>query len=429
MADRSFLRRVRRALLAAAVALLCSGFAVVAPAAPAATVGMSDGRPALFDSRELQALDFQQVRLVLPWDAARRAGTWDAWLGRATEQGWPVLVAPTATDRAPTATDYEAALRELLQRWPAIDAVEAWNEPNHRSRPTASRPALAAAFFDAAHRACVGRCTAVAGNLLDAPGMADYLARYRAALTTTPAVWGLHNYWDATYFSRQGVDQLLAITDGPIWLTETGGLVSFQPDGPGTGLLPDERRAADSLRWLFTLAAAEPRIARMYLYGMWQQPWNPFDSALLRVDNSERESMQVVRQQIGPRRQPPGWSREPASTAPSSGPATPTPNSTTAPLGVRPALRLVGKRITVSARTGRARIALRCLGAPCSGRLALRAGRWRSSRAVEVAADRSRALTIRLGARAVRSAARTPRTARATVCIADDCSTLPLVVR
>ena len=81
-----------RRLTALLLSLLAAA-GMSAGAAQAASVGMSDGRTALFDSEHLRDLNFQQVRLVLPWDAARRDGDWNTWLTRASSQGWPVLVA------------------------------------------------------------------------------------------------------------------------------------------------------------------------------------------------------------------------------------------------------------------------------------------------------------------------------------------------
>ncbi len=446
---RRLLRAMPRARrLAPTVALIVATLvAAVAPApASAATVGISDGRPALFDSPILREVNFQHVRLVVPWDAARTAGTWTTWLERASSQGWSIMLAPTVHGAAPSTTDYEAALRQLLDRYPGIDAVEGWNEPNHAIQPTAGKPALAAAYYEAARRACASRCTAVAGNLLDAPSMGSYLSAYRAALTTTPAVWGVHNYYDTTYFQRSGIDQMLAITDGPIWLTETGGLVAFQPNGPGTGLLPDERRAADGLRWLFTVAAREPRIGRIYLYGMWQEPWNAFDSALLRVDNTEREGMAVVRQAVGPRPAAPAGTTTngaPGTGSPTTATTTASPGSAPAASGLaristrdpaaRPVLRLVGKRITVNRATRRAEITIRCILADCTGRLTVRAGNWRYARDVRLAAGAERTITVRLTRPALRAVPRTATrtasgTATAELC-AEACSRIPVTRR
>ncbi|MDO9352281.1 MAG: glycosyl hydrolase [Solirubrobacteraceae bacterium] len=300
-------RRRRSALLTLLACLAGVLLTAATPATAATQYGMSDGRPALFDSEKLHEVDFRNVRLVLPWNAAYEHGSWERWIERAQLQGFPVLIAPsidkarnceTGTCSGPSVAQYTAAIGALLARYPGIDAIEAWNEPNHAVQPTSRSAAAAAAFHDAAKGLCEGgRCTVVAGNLLDGPSMAAYLARYRAALKTRPDVWGVHNYFDATYFDSDGVDRTLATGNTPVWLTETGGLVTFR--SPTSTLPYDERRAADSVRWIFGLVRRSPRIERVYFYGMWQQPTNPFDSALLRVDNAERPSMSMVRDGIG----------------------------------------------------------------------------------------------------------------------------------
>lgn len=401
---------------------------VAAPPASAAEWGMSDGRPILFESKDLHGLNFKHVRLVLPWNAVRDtdpAAPWRVWLERARLQGFETLVAPTidtARDcesgscTGPTPAAYGAALRDLLAEAPGVTAVEAWNEPNHGLQPTRSDAALAAAYYEEARTVCEARCIAVAGNMLDGPSLAGYLADYRRALRTVPAVWGIHNYFDATYFGRSGVDLMLSITSGPVWLTETGGLVTFKAP---TGVLPyDEDRAADSLRWLFTIAAQSPRIERGYLYGMWQQPWNPFDSALLRVDNTERESMQVVRAYVGKRKvqlqgeqAPPLDDRYPAPTTPKSPGAAGPDSEATDVAGAGGAfplpeqlgrLRLSGKRVTVD-RKRRIAVTIRCIGAaPCVGRFEVGAGRWQYRRGVGLGAGAAKTVRVRLPRSAVR---------------------------
>ncbi len=399
---------------------------------------MSDGRPMLFDSPHLHALNFQHVRLVLPWDAARRGGTWHAWLDRARLQGWQVLIAPTidtahdcdsGSCSGPTPADYEAALRELLASAPAITAVAGWNEPNHSLQPTARSAGLAAAYYEAARSACEGRCTAVAGNMLDGNGMAAYLRAYKVALVHKPAVWGLHDYFDATYFSRAGLDELLDATEGPIWITETGGLVTFRSD---SGTLPyDERRAADSLRWLFTMALKTPRVQRAYLYGMWQEPWNAFDSALLRVDGKERESMQVARAYIGKRKTALGGAEAPNLADPAIAAAAVDPVDAEAPGGVRRGgagsaghLYVVGKRPRTT-RGGRLALQVRCVGSgACKGKVRLGAGKWRERRELSLPAFGQKTVKFRLPAAAARRVnLRLPLTRAAWVAVCDATAT------
>jgi hypothetical protein len=412
----------------AAVALAIGSLAGLSGAAAAAPeYGISDGRPALFDAPQVREVNFTRVRLVLPWNAAYHEGTWTTWLQRAELQGYPVLIAPTidaahdcetGTCSGPSQADYRSALSALLALYPGIDSVEAWNEPNHALQPTSHDPAAAAGYFNTAADLCTGRCIAVAGNLLDAPGFGTYLSAYKAALTTTPAVWGLHNYYDATYFQSTGVDTMLANTSGPLWLTETGGLVSFTPDG-ASALPADEHRAADSLRWLFTLVQTTPRIQRMYLYMLWQQTTNGFDSALLRADNSERESMAVVRAYVGPRQQPLTGVQAPAippfqgSTLLGS-----TPKSLAEAAAKLGLVRLSGKRVVLPTHTRRLSLLARCFAAQaCRNRLQVRVGAWNFTRSFAVAARSSKRLRLRLPRAVAAGLARRPAaTAWARVC-------------
>lgn len=453
------LRAGARCALAAA-ALATGAAATVAAPAQAAEFGMSDGRPVLFDSADLQAINFGHVRLVLPWNAAYVSGTWDTWLDRAQRQGWPILVAPSIDGASscdggsctgPSIDAYRSALTALLTKYPGITAVEAWNEPNHGLQPTSRSAALAARYFDAAFEVCGARCTVVAGNMLDVPSMGTYLSAYRAALVHKPAVWGLHNYYDATYFDDAGVKQIMAVTDGPVWLTETGGLVTFRSP---SGTLPyDEHRAADSLRWIFTLALRYPKIAQVYLYGMWEQKSNVFDSALIREDNSEREGLGVVRAYVGKRAV-----RLPGPEAPLI-PALPpevdwTDNGkvavdangniypVTAPAGAQPGsvstagngqLRVSGKRLKVDDQR-RVVLGLRCVGpVACVGRVQVKVGGWQYARSVQLAAGATKSMRVRLSRRAAARLRERPQTkAWAAACTTEVCTSgarIPLIRR
>src|ERR1700712_137103 len=189
------MRTARRIWLALGLALACvAGASAPAFASSDVEYGISDGRPALFDASQVTEVNFTRVRLVLPWNAAYQQGSWTTWLQRAGLPGYPVMIAPsidtphdcsTGTCTGPSPAAYRAALSALLDAYPQIDAVEGWNEPNHSLQPTRSNAAAAAGYFNVAAQLCVDRCTAVAGNFLDAPGFLTYLNAYKAGLTTT----------------------------------------------------------------------------------------------------------------------------------------------------------------------------------------------------------------------------------------------------
>lgn len=369
--------------------------------------GISDNGPEVLDAPAFRALNIDAVRLVVPWDAADRPGLWDLSLGRAAALGTDVLVAfdhargdrcPGVPCVLPSIDRYEAAVSAFLSAHPSVRTITAWNEPNHASQPTARAPAAAAAYFDAARRVCP-ICTVVAGDLLDGAPMASYLAEYKSALVTTPAVWGLHDYHDATYFQSSGVDALLRATTGPVWLTETGGIVSFTS---GASSLPyDERRAADGVSWVYQLADRRPRIARVYFYQWQGDLGNAFDSGLVGYDGTPRPGYGVVRSRVGLRagagetvpRPPAGGEGASALWAPRR-PAVLAPPGRTARLRTLRRLRLLSH--------GRLELRARCISfepaeTRCRQRLVARvAGRVVARVVVDVRAGRTFVRVIRL---------------------------------
>lgn len=369
-----------RSALAAAAVVACIAMAA-AGAAPAATItGLGEQNTAFFDDPAFRGLRIDAVRVVVPWNSAitgdRRA---QAWIDRALADGLTPLVAfeksrdmvcPGAGCAGPSTAAYEAAISAFRARWPQVTQLTPWNEPNHRSQPTYAHAGLAAQYYNAARRACP-QCTLVAGDLLDDGNLAAWLADYRQTLSEPPAVWGLHNYYDATYFSSIGLDALARDTTGEIWLTETGGIVRFSPPGGG-GLPHDEQRAADSLRWLYALTARRPRVTRMYVYHWQGLEGTDFDGGLVGPTGRARAGLAVVREHAGLR------STGAAEIAPDAAPGTagiPGASATATGAGRRAgipiALRVSGKGLRLVKRG--LRVGVACLSAPtrCTGRVVI----------------------------------------------------------
>ncbi|HYF24904.1 MAG TPA: hypothetical protein VD931_04110 [Baekduia sp.] len=291
---------VRRLL---AVSLVAAGVLAPAAPAPALTTGIADQQARTFAHPTFRGLGVRHVRVAVPWDVATTNHPSSvAWLDAARASGAIPLVAldhsrgsacPGSPCPAPSPDEVEDAVRALRQRWPNVREITPWNEPNHRSQPTWKSPELAAAYYGAVRRACP-TCTVVAGDFLDDAALTSWLRDYRDALPEEPAVWGLHNYFDATYFSSTGVDAVLREVSGEVWMTETGGIVRHSPRS-GPGLPHDERRAADAIRWLYTMSLGRPRIGRMYLYQWQSSPGAHFDAGLLDLDGRERPGLAVVR--------------------------------------------------------------------------------------------------------------------------------------
>jgi hypothetical protein len=193
--------------------------------------------------------------------------------------------------------------------------------------------------------------------------MVGWLRAYTAALHEAPTVWGLHDYYDTTYFRTSGLQDMLATVHGDVWLTETGGIVELRGRDGAVTLPYDEARARASVGLAIETAKAfSARVKRIYLYQWKADPADRFDAGLLRADGRARPALAVVQQQLG------RGAGAPAGAAPGAGSA-----GTAAP--ARPA---VPGRILVHP-TGGSRIGVRCSAPPrsaCAGRLWLEGARF-----------------------------------------------------
>ena len=275
------------------------------PSARKALIGVGDQSAGMFADPRFTRLQVQIARLVIPWDAMRGAGV-EQWLAAARRSGVQPLVAfgagrgdrcPNAPCRLPSVRAYTARFRAFRRAFPWVRLITPWNEPNHDSQPTAGTPRRAARYYGAVRTACRS-CTAVAGDLLDAPNLSRYLASYRRALTGAPAVWGLHNYFDTTYGGTAGLRTMLDRVDGRLWLTETGGIVTNRRSSGRVGLPYDEARASRGVRRAIAMADARAhRVARVYLY-QWHAGHDIFDAGLLRPDGAPRPGYHVLRRAL-----------------------------------------------------------------------------------------------------------------------------------
>jgi hypothetical protein len=314
----------------------------------------------MFGDPRFAALGVHAARLVVPWDVASGdMGKVDAWLeAAATADVKPFVVfdhsredqCPSAPCRLPSATAYEDAVRAFLAKHPEVRTITPWNEPNHAAEPTAGRPDRAAAYYNAARRACPA-CTLVAGDVIDGGDWTKWIQQYRSALGEKPTTWGLHNYYDTTYFRTSGLETMLGLVDGDVWLTETGGIVELRTREGQVSLPSDERRASASVSLALDAARTyASRVRRVYLYQWQTGPDARFDAGLLRPDGSARPAYEAVRTQAG------------AFARPSAGGS--------ASAGLDAGASVPG-RVTLRA-SGRGTVRVRCPSAPdppCQGRL------------------------------------------------------------
>ena len=80
-------------------------------------------------------------------------------------------------------------MRAFVAAYPQVRLITPWNEANHAAEPTAGRPDRAAAYYNAARRACPD-CTLVAADVIDGPGMLSWLAELPARARRDPAGLG-----------------------------------------------------------------------------------------------------------------------------------------------------------------------------------------------------------------------------------------------
>jgi hypothetical protein len=296
--------------------LLLAGLALPAsPASAAYRVGIGEQDPAMFDASRYQDLNVKRVRHIVPWDWYRhdyQVAETMIFMNRAKADGASVLVTFTAPRgcyadgrysgskacKPPSAKRYANSLNRFEEAFGRMRDFSPWNEINHVSQPTFKRPALAARYYRVARQECDG-CRVVAGDLLDSTNLATYLRQYLRAVPGTPKLWGLHNYADVNRRRSTGLRTMMRIVPGQVWLTETGGIVSFGKSWPFSNA-----RATNRTRFMYKLAnrhtkrlrGMRSRVTRLYVY-QWKgrERGTDFDSGLTDEEGKARRAYYVVR--------------------------------------------------------------------------------------------------------------------------------------
>jgi hypothetical protein len=257
----------------------------------------------MFSDAHWRALHLKDTRYVAPWNvlsARRDRAALDAYLATARAAGVRVLLslgharAARLRHRLPSVAEYARAFRGIHHRYPWVTDYEVWNEANLCGEPTCHRPGRTARYYNAIRRIC-RRCRIVGADVLDLPHLAPWVRAFRR-VAEGPLIWGLHNYIDANRFTTHATQVLLRTTRGPVWFTETGGLVKRRnhsrirfPQGI--------RHAGKATQWVFKLAALSPRVKRIYFY-QWMPAANPratWDSALVGRSGRPRPAFAILR--------------------------------------------------------------------------------------------------------------------------------------
>jgi hypothetical protein len=284
-------------------------------------VGIGEQSAALFQDARFNRTGIKRVRYLVPWDWNRTAAQRRevaGFIGGAVATRREVFVTFTARRgcwkdnrysraprcRAPSAAKYLKSFRTFRKRFSSVRVFAPWNEANHASQPTAGSPRLAARYYNAMRSAC-RRCTLVAADVLDQRGVESYLRAFMRAAKGSPRRWGLHNYSDVNRVRSSGTRAVLRTVPGEVWLTETGGVVTF-----GRSFPRSESRAAARTRYMFSLADAyrnrragmRSRIARIYPYSWYGSPRGArFDAGLMDPDGSPRRAYSVFRKLVARR--------------------------------------------------------------------------------------------------------------------------------
>ncbi len=279
------------------------GEEAVAEPSPLA-VGIGEQHPWMFGDPRFRALNIRYARISVAWDVLAHANQRTAlftWLRGARQDGVaPLIVFEHSWVRGhfrhlPSAAQLAGVVRALRARYPWLTDFATWNEANYCGQPTCRSAGLVAAYYRQLRAVCPS-CHILAAELLDVPGMIQWVGRERRAVGHEPAIWGLHNYIGANRLSAASTKALLAATHAQIWFTETGGVVArhnhSRHDFPESAA-----HAAQVTRFVFQrLVPLSHRIARVYLYqwGAGTSRREPWDSGLFDPRDTPRPAFWVL---------------------------------------------------------------------------------------------------------------------------------------
>jgi hypothetical protein len=305
-------QRLAKFMLPIACACMLAVAAAPAAAAPSLKVGISDLNSAMFSNYWFNRINLTVARYTVDWNAAVMRNksplhAAQAWVRAALNDGVQPMISfagdpGQAGNYIPSYAVYTRAIRAFIRAVPEVKVYTPWNEPDWIYRPPlAYNPALAASYFNAMVRYC-HRCTIVAGDLyLPARQLGPWIRAYKRHLKARPAAWALHNYYDVRTHTTAQLRTMLALTSGPIWLTEISGV---ERRGHWQYANQSVVAAGRDEKFLFSLPRRFPRVTRIYHYE-WQgtrpSPYIGWDSGLLYPNGTPRPAYFVVAKAAGRR--------------------------------------------------------------------------------------------------------------------------------
>jgi hypothetical protein len=288
-------RGVLRRTLGACLAVLCLSLAVSSAFASAYTVfpdGISDQSipnwdsgfsgsyfAGFFKSNWVAGGHIQYARYVVQWNAMHGSGEpyvhyreqFNAWVDDAASMGLTLDVSLTSYNGVYPSSkgEYKERLKEVLNQAIALGHpvryLEAWNEPNNQGNRTAE---VAAEYGNQGYVACEevsSRCTIIAGNLEDGPGVQSYEETYRQHLNPVPTIWGVHPYWSVEERNESYYEAFLrGLPNGgsgdQVWFTE----IAVRECTPSKN--NEEAGQASRAQWLVDTLIARRKPEHVFYY-------------------------------------------------------------------------------------------------------------------------------------------------------------------
>jgi hypothetical protein len=279
------------------------------PASAKLTVGIGEQNAQMFTDGRWMALDAPHVRYVMPWDAIRRHGDDLVWLDNymywARQANAKVLLSFAHSNRRgqelkmPSRLAFIREFRKVRRRYPEVKTFQVWNEGNHGTQPTFKKPGRAALLYNSMRRTCP-ECIITAPSVLDAPNMTPWIKAFKRKTRYPVRVWAIHNHIDANRHRTSGTRELLRITRGKLWFTETGGIVNRWVDGRKITRY-NQKNAVRAIRNVFKLARINrKRITRVYMYSWTAPPERRprWDSGLVGPKGQTRPSLRTFQAQL-----------------------------------------------------------------------------------------------------------------------------------
>jgi hypothetical protein len=309
---------VTRVVLTLSTALILLACAAPAQAARKPIVGFGEQNPYFFSDQRWMDLDNNEgryVRYVMAWDALNRLKTRtavDIWMREAEARGAKVLITFSHSNRRhrelrlPTRSQYRSMIKAVRKRYPFIEAYQTWNEANHGSQPTATKPGKTGKLYDVLVKTCRG-CTITAPSILLADErQIPWLKTFDKGAKKRVKIWAIHNHIDANRNTKKGTKLFLkTFKRGQVWFSETGAIwARWVPKKTGrkkhiTRYNP--RNAVKAVRNIFKLQRLNPRrVTRIYYYswfapGVKKPQW---DSGLIGPNGKERKTFRTLKAQM-----------------------------------------------------------------------------------------------------------------------------------